>query len=37
MMLLDQRVMKTRPNNVIIIEEIDIEAVKQQMQLAFNQ
>ena len=37
MMVLDQRVLRDKANNVIIIEELDVEAVKEQMLIAFNQ
>ena len=37
MMVLDQRVLRDKPNNVIVIEELDEEVVKEQMLIAFNQ
>jgi len=37
MMVLDQRVLRYKANNVIVIEELDEEVVKEQMLIAFNQ
>lgn len=37
MMVLDQRVLRDKANNVIVIEELDEEVVKEQMLIAFNQ
>ena len=37
MMVLDQRPIRAKPNNVFIIEELDLEILKQSLYDAFNQ
>ena len=37
MMVLDQRPVRAKPNNVIIIEELDIDILKTCLHDAFNQ